>query len=120
MLEELSEADGAIDPVALGGELAKPAIEAPTHLSVRIRRQVGDDAAVMAATGLGPVSKKIGKVVEVVCDRHPSLFLGDREEDRVVELSQLVARSGSEHVMAVLTQNANEATTRQIGVEQQA
>ncbi len=74
----------------------------------------------MAAAGLCPGAQDIGEVMHVVRDHDASLLLGDREQDRIVELLQLVDKPGGDNVVPALCQKPQQRVARQVGVEKEA
>ena len=106
------EVDGSIEPVILPRESFEPAVETALQLTEGVCRDVREDAAVMAATGFGPGDEDVGEVGGVVRDRHPSLLLREREQNLVVELSQIVAKAGGDHVVARLFEDSHEPVAR--------
>ena len=74
----------------------------------------------MRATPFCPFAEDVGKVMAVMGDRYPLLFLGDSEEDAVVELLEVVIQTGGDNVVAELfAQDADEHMARKVCIEQQ-
>lgn len=111
---------GPIESVLLAGEAAEPAVEPCSRLAEGIRREVGEDAAVVAPARMRPGDEDVGKIGGVVGDRYPWLVLREREEDLVVELFEIVSESGRENVVSRALEEAHEPVARQIGVEKKS
>ncbi len=79
-----------------------------------------EDAAGVRPARLGPVPKERSEVTTVAGDEDPPLRNCERQHFWIGESLELGPLTQRPHVVAVVAQWAREATTRQVGVKQQA